>query len=57
MEDIPNPYFVLLGRPCLKQIKVHYNWGNNILTIFADTKTMTLSIEKKGNDTPFPKTL
>jgi hypothetical protein len=47
MEDTPNPYSMFLGRPWLKQAKVHYNWGNNILTIFLDTKTMTLSIEKK----------
>ncbi len=31
----------------MKQIKVDYDWGNNILTIIVNTKTMTLSIEKR----------
>jgi hypothetical protein len=47
MEDIPEPYFMLWGRPWLKQTKVHHDWGNNILTIIADTKIMTLSIQKR----------
>jgi hypothetical protein len=46
MEDTPNPYSMFLGRPWLKQIKIHHDWGNNILTIIADTKTLTLNIEK-----------
>ncbi len=38
---------MFLGRPWLKQAKVHHDWGNNILTIIVDTNTMTLSMEKR----------
>ncbi len=46
MEDTLEAYSMLLGRPWLKQTKVHHDWGNNTLTIITDTKTMTLSIKK-----------
>jgi hypothetical protein len=46
MEDTPKAYLMLLGRPWLKQAKTHHDWGNNILTIIANTKIVTLSIEK-----------
>ncbi len=47
MEDTPEAYLMLLGRPWFKQAKVHQDWGNNTLTITADTNKMTLSIEKQ----------
>jgi hypothetical protein len=46
MEDTLEAYLMLLGRPWLKQVKTHHDWGNNILTIIVDTKTMTLSTNK-----------
>jgi hypothetical protein len=41
MENTPKAYSMILGRPWLKL------WGNNILIIIANTKTMTLSINKR----------
>ncbi len=46
MEDIPVVYSMFLGRPWLKQAKVHHDWGNNISTMIVDTKTVTLSTKK-----------
>jgi hypothetical protein len=46
MEDILEAYSMFLKTPWLKQVKVHHDWGNNILTIIVNTKTMTLSIKK-----------
>jgi hypothetical protein len=43
----PKAYSMLLGRPWVKQAKVHHDWGNNILRIIIDTKTMTLSTKKQ----------
>jgi hypothetical protein len=47
MEDTPKAYSMFLGRPWLKQAKVHHDWGNNTLTIIVATKTLTLSTEKR----------
>jgi predicted transport protein len=47
MEDTLEAYLMFLKRPWLKQVKAHHDWGNNILTIIIDTKTMTLSTEKR----------
>jgi hypothetical protein len=47
IKDTPKVYLMFLGRPWLKQAKVHHDWGNNILTIIVDTNTMTLSMEKR----------
>jgi hypothetical protein len=46
MEDILEAYLMFLKRPWLKQTKLHHDWGNNILIIIVDTKTMTLSTKK-----------
>jgi hypothetical protein len=47
MEDTSKVYSMLLRRPWLKQAKAHHDWGNNTLTTIVDTKTMTLSTEKR----------
>jgi hypothetical protein len=46
MENTLEAYSMFLEKPWLKQTKVHHDWGNNTVTIIADTKTMTLSIKK-----------
>jgi hypothetical protein len=46
MENTLEAYLMFLERPWLKQTNVHHDWGNNILTIIADTKTMALNIKK-----------
>jgi hypothetical protein len=46
MEDTLEVYSIFLGRPWLKQAKVHHDWGNNTLTIIINTKTMTLNTKK-----------
>jgi len=38
MENTLEVYSMFLGRPWLKQTKVHLDWGNNTLTIIANTK-------------------
>jgi hypothetical protein len=38
---------MLLGRPWLKQTKVHHDWSTSTLTIIVDTKIVTLSIKKQ----------
>jgi hypothetical protein len=47
MEDLQKTYFMLLGRPCLKQAKVYHEWGNNVLTIVMKDKIVTLSTSTK----------
>jgi hypothetical protein len=46
MEDTLKAYLMFLGRPWLKQVKAHHDWGNNTLIIIVDTKTMTLNTKK-----------
>jgi hypothetical protein len=46
MEDIPEVYSMLLGRPWLKQAKACRDWGSNTSKIIVDTKTMTLNTKK-----------
>jgi hypothetical protein len=45
MENIPEAYSMILGRPWLKQAKVHHDWGNNTLTIIVNTKIVTLRMD------------
>jgi hypothetical protein len=47
MEDTLEAYLMFLRRPWLKQAKVHHDWGNNTLTIMANTKMVTLSTKKR----------
>jgi hypothetical protein len=42
-------YSMFLGRPWLKQIKAHHNWGDNTLTIISGNKIVTLSTIKHMN--------
>jgi hypothetical protein len=44
MEDTLTTYYVLLGRPWLKQAKAHHDWGNNTFKIIINTQIMTLNI-------------
>jgi len=48
MENGVEAYFMFLGRPWLKQVKVHHNWGDNTLTNILDI-TMTFSMIKHVN--------
>ncbi len=47
MEDLQKTYFMLLGGPWLKQVKVYHDWGNNVLTIVMKDKIVTLNTSKK----------
>jgi hypothetical protein len=42
-------YSMLLGRPWLKQTKVHHNWGDNTFTTISTNKIVTLSTIKHVN--------
>ncbi len=51
-------YFMLLGRPWLRDAKVTHDWGNNVITIQGNGTTKTISIKKKlGVDTRRPQVL
>ncbi len=40
-------YFMLLGRPWLKDAKVTHDWGNNVITIQHNGIVKTISDNKK----------
>jgi len=51
-------YFMLLGCPWLKDVKMSHDWGNNIITIQgADTIKTILATKKLGAPTKCPKIL
>jgi hypothetical protein len=51
-------YFMLLGRPWLKDVKMYHNWGNNIITIQGTSTIRTIHVTKKvGAPTNYPKVL
>jgi hypothetical protein len=56
MEDTLEAYLMFLGRPWLKQAKVHHDWGYNTLTIMANQNN-DIEYKETNNGTPFPKTL
>ncbi len=39
-------YFMLLGRPCLKDVKVAHDWGSNIVTIQRNGTIRTIIVTK-----------
>lgn len=49
MENGIEAYSMLLGRQWLKQRKSHHNWGDNILTITPEDRTVTLNSIKRVN--------
>ncbi len=51
-------YFLLLGHPWLKDVKVFHNWGNNTITIQGVGTILTIHVTKKlGTPTKCPKVL
>jgi hypothetical protein len=51
-------YFMLLGHPWLKDVKVSHDWGNNIITIQGADTVRTIPITKKfRKPTKRPKVL
>jgi hypothetical protein len=59
MENGVEAYFMLRGRPWLKQAKVHHNCGDSTLIIILKNRIVTLSIIKHVNikSSQRPKTL
>ncbi len=51
-------YFMLLGRPCLKDAKVTHDWGNNVIIVQGNGTIKTISINRKlGAKTRRPQVL
>jgi hypothetical protein len=51
-------YFMLLGRPYLKDAKVSHHWDNNIITIQGNNIIKTIFVTKKlGPPTKHPRIL
>jgi len=44
MENGIEAYSMLLGRPWLKQGKMHHNWGDNTITITSRDRTSHLTL-------------
>ncbi len=40
-------YFMLLGRPWLKDAKVKHDWGNNVIVVQGNGIIKTISINRK----------
>jgi hypothetical protein len=49
MENGIEASSMLIGRPWLKQIKVHHNWGGNTFTIISKGRTVKVSTIKHVN--------
>jgi hypothetical protein len=49
MENGIAAYSMCLGRLWFKQMKVHHNWGDNILTIIFEDKIVMFNIIKHVN--------
>ncbi len=51
-------YFMLFGRPWLRDVKVAHDWGNNIVTIQRNGTVKTITITKHlGGEARIPKML
>ncbi len=51
-------YYILLGRPWLKDVKVTHDWGNNVINVQGNRTIRTISVSMKlGAETKGPKYL
>jgi hypothetical protein len=55
---VDSSYYMLLGRPWLRDEKVTHDWGNNVITIHRNGTINTTSINRKlGTKTIKPQIL
>jgi len=55
---VDSSYYMLLGRPWLKDAKVTHDWGNNVITIQGNGIVRTILINRKlGAETRRPQAL
>jgi len=55
---VDSSYFMLLGRPWLKDAKVTHDWGNNVIIVQGNGIVKTILVNKKlGAETKRPQVL
>ncbi len=44
---VDSSYFMLLGKPWLRDAKVTHDWGNNMIIVKGNGTIITISVNKK----------